>query len=109
AGVWLMACAPKSEPATPVEATPSPPATAAPAPSETARPADPAPPADPTPPADPASAAEPAGPSIRDLCYAMCDKFKAKCPQSAFESCRLNCTKYDPPPSGCDAAVETAL
>jgi hypothetical protein len=39
----------------------------------------------------------------------MCDKVKAKCPQSAFESCRLNCTKYDPPPSGCDEVVKSAL
>jgi hypothetical protein len=39
----------------------------------------------------------------------MCDKVKAKCPQSAFESCRLNCTKYDPPPTGCDDVVKGAL
>jgi hypothetical protein len=39
----------------------------------------------------------------------MCDKVKAKCPQSAFESCRINCSKYDPPPSGCDDVVRSAL
>jgi hypothetical protein len=39
----------------------------------------------------------------------MCDKVKAKCPQSAFESCRVNCTTYDPPPSGCEDVVRAAL
>jgi hypothetical protein len=39
----------------------------------------------------------------------MCDQVKAKCPESAFESCRINCGKYDPPPDGCDDLVRGAL
>jgi hypothetical protein len=114
AGFCLLACGPKSEPATGGEAPPTPalaatPAlTATPAPSATPAPADVAP-SQPAPPSNPAPEAKPAQPSIHDVCFAMCDKVKAKCPQSAFESCRINCSKYDPPPTGCDEVVRSAL
>jgi hypothetical protein len=39
----------------------------------------------------------------------MCDKMKSKCPVAAHESCRVNCSKYDPPPAGCDQLVRAAL
>ncbi len=39
----------------------------------------------------------------------MCDKVKAKCPKSAFESCQVNCSKYDPPAEGCENVVRAAL
>ena len=108
AGIWLLACGPKPEPVTSAEPAPSatPAPSAVPAPAETAAPDTTAAPNTLAPEAKPAV---PAGPSIHDLCFAMCDKVKAKCPQSAFESCRMNCSKYDPPPSGCDDVVKSAL
>jgi hypothetical protein len=39
----------------------------------------------------------------------MCDKVKAKCPKSAFESCRVNCGKYEAHAEGCDGLVRSAL
>src|SRR5260221_8638032 len=39
----------------------------------------------------------------------MCDKVKAKCPKSSFEACRVNCSKYDPAPEGCEDVVRAAL
>jgi len=39
----------------------------------------------------------------------MCDKLKPKCADNALQNCRVNCTKYDPPPSGCDDVVRLAL
>ncbi|MEO6601037.1 MAG: hypothetical protein ABIQ16_14245 [Polyangiaceae bacterium] len=33
----------------------------------------------------------------------------AKCGAPAVESCRVNCTKYDPPPAGCGDQVRAAL
>jgi hypothetical protein len=50
-----------------------------------------------------------AGPSIHDVCFAMCDKMKEKCPKNAFESCRVNCGKYESPAQGCEDVVKTAL
>lgn len=74
----------------------------------------------PTPSATPGSSAtepslpEPAAPkasgaSIHDVCFAMCDKVKEKCPKSAFESCRVNCGKYESPSEGCEGVVKAAL
>jgi hypothetical protein len=60
-------------------------------------------------PSAPPVEAKPPLPSIREVCLAMCDKVKAKCPKSAFESCRVNCTKYDPPADGCEDVVRNAL
>ena len=39
----------------------------------------------------------------------MCEQVKKKCAKSAFESCRVNCGKYDPPPDGCGHVVRRAL
>lgn len=39
----------------------------------------------------------------------MCDKVKEKCGKSAFQSCRVNCGKYDPPAAGCEDVVKAAL
>lgn len=107
AGIWLVACGPKGEPAKTAEPAPapsSPPAVAA-APVTSTEPVAPEPPAaDPTP-----VAVAPAQPSIRELCFAMCDKVKAKCPKSSFETCRVNCSKYDPPAEGCEGIVRNAL
>ncbi len=52
---------------------------------------------------------KPSAPSLGDTCLAMCARLKEKCPDNAFQTCRVNCTKYDPPPSGCDAVVLSAL
>jgi hypothetical protein len=107
-GLGLVACGPKTEPARAPEPAPATveapqPASSNPAPSEAQ------PPSETAPPDSPAPEAKPEAPAIRDVCYAMCDKVKAKCPQSAFESCRVNCTTYDPPPSGCEDVVRAAL
>jgi len=56
-----------------------------------------------------ATEVKPAPPSIHEVCFAMCDKLKVKCPKSAFDACRVNCTKYDPPAEGCEDVVRTAL
>jgi hypothetical protein len=101
----LAACGPKNAPVKTAEPAPS----AAPAPEPAPVTSEAPAPAEPAPPANPAPEAKPAAPSIHDVCYAMCDKVKEKCPKSAFESCRVNCTKYDPPPAGCDDVVRTAL
>jgi hypothetical protein len=111
-GLLLAACSPATEPAKSAEpaqqsppapalssepsvssALPSASATAASAPVTVIAPQEPL----------------PAAPSIHELCFAMCDKVKAKCAQSSFESCRVNCTKYDPPAAGCDEVVRGAL
>jgi hypothetical protein len=107
-GLFLAACGPKTEPAAPSE-----PAAAATPPSATP-PASAAPTTEAPPPAvaevpSPAAEAKPPAPSIHDVCFAMCDRVKAKCPKSAFDSCRVNCTKYDPPPDGCEDVVRAAL
>jgi hypothetical protein len=104
-GLGLVACGPKTEPVKTAEPATSVVSVAEPAPAPSATAA----PSEPLPPSNPAPEAKPAAPSIHDVCYAMCDKVKAKCPQSAFESCRVNCTKYDPPPAGCDDVVRAAL
>lgn len=39
----------------------------------------------------------------------MCDKVKEKCPKSAFESCRVNCGKYESHAEGCEDLVRGAL
>lgn len=104
-GLGLAACGPRTEPVKTAEPAGSVVSVAEAAPSPSEAP----PPSEPAPPTQPAPKAKPAAPPIHDVCYAMCDKVKAKCPQSAFESCRINCSKYDPPPTGCDDVVRTAL
>ena len=105
-GIWLVSCGPKSEPVTPVDSAPSP-APVQPAPTASAEPVA----------TTPAAAVEPespppvaeAKPSIHDVCFAMCDKLKAKCAKSSFESCRVNCGKYESPTEGCEGIVLAAL
>jgi hypothetical protein len=55
------------------------------------------------------SESKPAGPSIHEVCFAMCDKLKPKCPKSSFEACQLNCGKYESPAAGCEDVVKAAL
>ncbi|HXK20376.1 MAG TPA: hypothetical protein VNG33_21350, partial [Polyangiaceae bacterium] len=57
----------------------------------------------------PPPATKPPAQSLHDLCFEMCDRVKAKCPKSSFETCRLNCSKYDPAPDGCDDIVRQTL
>jgi hypothetical protein len=111
-GFVLLACSPQ---ATPEPAAPAPPASSpsdqAPPPaasSATVAEATPAPSAAAVAEAPP-SDAKPAAPSIHDVCFAMCDKLKAKCPKSQFEACQLNCGKYEPPADGCEDIVRSAL
>lgn len=47
--------------------------------------------------------------SIHEVCFAMCDKLKPKCPRSSFEACQLNCGKYESPAEGCADVVQAAL
>jgi hypothetical protein len=105
-GIWLTACGPKAEPAKAAE--PAPVIAEAPPPEPAEPPA--ATEAPPVPPAASSTATpEPPPPSIHDVCFAMCDKVKAKCPKSAFDACRVNCSKYDPPAEGCEDVVRSAL
>lgn len=125
-GIWLAACGPAAEPepktaaaegassgagrveTTPaaVEAAPQTSVSAGAAGSEKS--VEPAPPAGSKPSAVPVES-KPAAPSIHEVCFAMCDKLKNKCPKSSFEACQLNCGKYDPPAEGCDDVVRSAL
>ncbi len=105
-GIWLVACGPKAEPAKTVEPMPgasaSPPAASAePASVPEAAPVEPA--------ASPVPPPAPSAPSIHDVCFAMCDKVKAKCPKNSFEACRVNCSKYESPADGCEGVVRDAL
>jgi hypothetical protein len=109
-GLWLVACGAGSAPpaAAPTETAPSPasqPSVAAPT-IEAPPPSDaPGPTASPVPPPE----AKPPTPSVREVCLAMCDKVKDKCGKSAFDSCKVNCGKYDPPAAGCEGVVKSAL
>ncbi len=119
--VWMEACAGASSTAEVAEAAPAAPATGrvrnAPAsasgalPTPTAQPIPRA--AQPISPAASASAApSPAaapGAPILAICLAKCDKLLGKCGAPSVESCRLNCTKYDPPPPGCGDQVRAGL
>lgn len=107
-GLW--ACGPQTEPAktappdSSVVVTPPPAPSAEPAPAASAEP-----PKTETPPAASSAPAAPAGPTLHQLCFAMCDQVKTKCSQSSFESCRVNCSKYESAPEGCDDEVRAAL
>lgn len=105
--VGIVACA--SQPAA---------STPAPAPSETVWPtpatAEPAPPPAPAAPptavdAPPPASAAPPAPTLVSICLAKCDQLVTRCAKTAVESCRLNCTKYDPPGSECLDATRSAL
>jgi len=58
---------------------------------------------------EPTAPAKPAQPSLLDLCLQGCAKVKAKCTESAGETCRMNCVQYEHPPEGCDAEARDAL
>ena len=106
AGIWLAACGQKAEPAKTAEPTPAPAPTM---PISSEPPAAPAPAAvEPVATATPVES-KPAPPSIHDVCFEMCDKVKAKCPKSAFEACRVNCSKYESPGEGCEDSARSAL
>jgi hypothetical protein len=104
----LLACGPQTEPAksAPPDAVT---VTAPPAASSS----EPTPAASAEPPSEPAPTASapaaPPEPSEHELSFAMCDNVKTKCSQSSFESCRVNCSKYESAPDGCDEHVRTAL
>ena len=53
--------------------------------------------------------APPPRPPLVPICLAKCDKLVSKCSAPQVESCRLNCTKYEPPPSECRDEVHAAL
>src|SRR5262245_24268373 len=36
------------------------------------------------------------------LCEEGCKKIKAKCTDTAYENCKMNCAQYDHPPPGCE-------
>lgn len=106
AGLWLTACGPKAEPAKTAEPEPMTSAAApAPEPVPSAAPA----PTEAAPPAATATETKPAAPSIHDLCFSMCDKLKDKCPKTSWETCRINCSKYESPSDGCEDVVRGAL
>jgi hypothetical protein len=108
-GVWLLGCGPQPEPAKSAEPSAAPSASAAPeAAPEAAPSSEPAAQLEPVPAAQ-SEPTKPAAPSIRDACFAMCDQVKAKCPKSAFESCRVNCSKYESHAAGCEDLVRSAL
>lgn len=103
-GIWLVGCGAKSEPAKSVEPMPSPSA------GPPAASAEPAAMPEALPAASVASSAPaPSPPSIHDVCFAMCDKVKAKCPKNSFDACRVNCSKYESPADGCEGVVRDAL
>ncbi len=54
---------------------------------------------------------DPSAPSatVSSICQAKCDKLLDKCAKTAVETCRLNCSKYEPPPAGCMEQVRSAL
>jgi hypothetical protein len=107
-GIWLVACGPKPEPTKMPEPVAMPSAVVA-APADSVEPTAPpaAPPTEPV--ASSAPAPAPAAPSIHDVCFAMCDKVKAKCPKNSFDACRVNCSKYESPADGCEDVVRSAL
>jgi hypothetical protein len=51
----------------------------------------------------------PAEPTLVELCEQGCKKVKARCSESAFDTCRMNCVQYQHPPAGCEAEARTAL
>jgi hypothetical protein len=104
----LVACGPKGEPAKTAEPTPNA-SVAAPAASAEPPPKPEAPPVEPLASSTPAPPPTPSGPSIHEVCFAMCDKVKAKCPKNSFDACRVNCSKYESPADGCEGVVRDAL
>lgn len=59
--------------------------------------------------AAPSAAAPPPPEPVAPICMAKCDKLVAKCGKTAVASCKLNCSKYEPPPTECVEQVRAAL
>ena len=59
--------------------------------------------------APPEATPPPVPPPLVPICLAKCDKLQGKCTPPQVDSCRLNCTKYEPPPSACRDEVRAAL
>jgi hypothetical protein len=51
----------------------------------------------------------PAQQSLLALCEEGCKKIKARCTETAYENCKMNCAQYDHPPPGCEAEARQAL
>lgn len=47
--------------------------------------------------------------SLLALCEEGCKKIKARCTDTAYENCKMNCAQYDHPPAGCEGEARTAL
>ena len=47
--------------------------------------------------------------SLLALCEEGCKKIKAKCTDTAYENCKMNCAQYDHPPAGCEGEARKAL
>lgn len=107
--VWFAACA--SAPPPPAAEPPLASTATDPVPTKALATAEAPPPSGASNP--PAASAEPpptpSAPSILSICLAKCDKLVSKCGTPAVESCRVNCTKYDPPPQDCGDPVRAAL
>jgi hypothetical protein len=56
-----------------------------------------------------ATAGKPAEQSLLALCEEGCKKIKARCSETAFENCKMNCAQYDHPPAGCETETRQAL
>lgn len=57
----------------------------------------------------PASDPAPAAPALAPICRAKCERLLDKCSSAQVDSCRLNCSKYEPPLVGCVDQVRAAL
>ena len=105
--VGFVACA-----ATPPSAeVPSTPASASVAAPEVSAPPS-APPVEsalPVPSAAPTVAAPAKVEPVAPICMAKCDKLVSKCSKATVSTCKLNCSKYEPPPSECLEQVRAAL
>ena len=47
--------------------------------------------------------------SLLALCEEGCKKIKARCTDTAYESCKMNCSQYEHPPAGCETEARQAL
>lgn len=47
--------------------------------------------------------------SLLALCEEGCKKIKARCTDTPYESCKMNCSQYEHPPAGCEAEARQAL
>ena len=104
--VWAVACAGAAPSAEAPAATS---ASAAPPPVVSSEPAAAPSASASAPPAATVEAPPPSAPALKPICLAKCDKLVAKCSTTQVETCRVNCSKYEPPPDGCVEQVQAAL